>query len=107
MLLHDVADPFLEFAKLSLYSGYETLANISFGLFTASFIYFRDYLYPRHIILPILWLTTQHYYKYAIPTVASLVGLWILHLIWTYMIFQVIGKKNVDGKIGDVREDDD
>lgn len=31
-------------------------------------------------------LTTRYHYTYAIPTVASLVGLWVLHLIWSYMV---------------------
>lgn len=82
------------------------MANVFFIIFTAVFIFFRDYVFPRHIIYPILWLTTQHYYKYAVPTVASLVGLWVLHIIWTYMIFQVISRTILHGKIEDVREED-
>lgn len=81
------------------------MANLFFLVFAGVFIFFRDYVFPRHIILPILHMTTQHYYVYAIPTVASLVGLWVLHLIWTVMILQVIKRSMLDGKLADVREE--
>lgn len=81
------------------------MANLFFAMFTGVFIFFRDWLFPRHIIWPIIEMGMDNYYKYFYPTVGSLVGLWVLHLIWTYMIFQVI-KRTLQGKSGDVREED-
>lgn len=31
------------------------MANVCFVIFTGVFIFFRDYLFPRHIIYPILY----------------------------------------------------
>ncbi|PJF19336.1 hypothetical protein PSACC_00854 [Paramicrosporidium saccamoebae] len=50
MLLHDLSDPWMEAAKLFNYLDIQLGANICFSVFALSFVYLRDYVFPRHII---------------------------------------------------------
>jgi hypothetical protein len=43
LLLHDVADPFMEIGKMLLYTGNNTGADISFGIFALGEIRFLKY----------------------------------------------------------------
>lgn len=54
LLVHDVADPFMEVAKCALYKGYEGVANVMFGLFVLVFIMTRNIIYPFYIVSSIL-----------------------------------------------------
>ena len=49
-LLHDVNDIFLELAKMFRYARVETVPNIFFGLFLASWIVTRLALFPNWVI---------------------------------------------------------
>lgn len=86
MLLHDVADPIMEIAKISLYLGYEWLANIFFACFMVVFIVLRDFVYPRHIIWNTYLLLWENQYEFRHVTISCLVALWILHLFWTVLV---------------------
>lgn len=108
MVLHDFSDPWMEAAKLFNYLDMELGANLCFSFFALSFYYLRVYIFPRYII--------KATYDYARPTGSpnylvtfiSLVGLWVLHCIWSVMIYRVF-HVNVIQKTrqGDIREDDD
>ena len=50
MLLHDVADPWMEVSKIGLYTDNKWIPNIAFPIFTAVFIFTRNYLFPFHVI---------------------------------------------------------
>ena len=54
LLLHDIADPWMEIAKICFYNKLKTFSNIFFVIFASTFIYSRVYVYPRYIITPIM-----------------------------------------------------
>jgi len=51
MVLHDMADPWMEAAKLALYAGHQDLANVLFAIFAAVFAISRLYYYPKFVLL--------------------------------------------------------
>ncbi len=53
LILHDIADPLMEIAKLCFYNKLKILSNIFFVIFASTFIYTRVYIFPRYIIMPI------------------------------------------------------
>jgi len=89
MLLHDAADPLMELAKCSLYAGFEGAANAFFLLFASTFIYLRDYVYPRHIIWNTYLQLTANQVAFRLPTMACLVALWILHMFWSVLVHAI------------------
>jgi hypothetical protein len=54
LVLHDLADPFMEIAKAFLYCGRQNLADVFFGIFAFVFVFSRCVVFPRMIIYP-LW----------------------------------------------------
>jgi hypothetical protein len=48
--LHDLSDPFMEIAKITLYSGRPKAADVLFGLFALVFIVTRNIIYPFYVI---------------------------------------------------------
>lgn len=86
MILHDLADPIMELAKISLYLKYEMAANVIFAVFAATFIVLRDYIYPRYIIWNTNILLRDNDYQFREVTVGCLLALWVLHLFWTILV---------------------
>lgn len=89
MILHDIADPLLELAKLFNYMKQEVSANIVFFTFMCTFVYTRVYIFPKHII----YTAYRHSFLMDFPfikaTMTCFVCLWILHIIWSYMVHDV------------------
>ena len=93
--LHDISDPLMEFAKLLLYSGYQKVefrliqcADIFFGIFAATFVFTRNYIFPVYVINSIRKYAD---YEYQTKTIYTLffVALWILellHLYWAALV---------------------
>lgn len=50
MLLHDLADPLMELAKIALYLKQKALPEIFLVAFALVFVYSRVYVFPRYII---------------------------------------------------------
>jgi hypothetical protein len=48
--LHDLSDPFMEIAKITLYSGRAKAADVLFGIFAIVFIVTRNFIYPVYIV---------------------------------------------------------
>lgn len=108
MVLHDFSDPWMEAAKLFNYSAISWAANLCFVVFATSFVYLRVYIFPTYIISATYNYARPAGYPFYGVTFVSLVGLWVLHCIWTYMIWRVFYNSVVLGQMaGDVREDDD
>lgn len=108
MLLHDAADPFMELAKMFLYCGQETMANVSLAAFTGTFMYLRNWVFPRHIIWTIYNHQENHTYPYYKVTLASLCTLAVLHVYWAGLILRIGYNNFVAGQTtGDIREEDD
>lgn len=109
LLVHDCADILLEAAKGLKYSGPQKACDAIFGLFTLTWLITRLGLYPRIIystsieapqILPMY----PVYYIFN----SMLIALLILHLMWTYMILQIVIQTIKAGQMdGDVRSSSD
>ncbi|KAG5682487.1 hypothetical protein PVAND_011838 [Polypedilum vanderplanki] len=109
LIVHDFADIFLEAAKFLKYASLQKACDIVFGVFTVSWLVTRLGLYPRIIysstieapqILPMY----PVYYIFN----SLLIMLLVLHLIWTYMILQVVVQTIKAGQMeGDVRSSSD
>jgi hypothetical protein len=109
LIVHDFADIFLEAAKFFKYASLQKACDIVFGIFTVSWLVTRLGLFPRIIysstveapqILPMY----PVYYIFN----SLLIMLLVLHLIWTYMILQVVVQTIKAGQMeGDVRSSSD
>lgn len=86
MLLHDLADPLLEGAKLFNYTALKVLADSTLCVFAAVFAVTRLWIYPRYLLWPIVQ------YRGAVAgnaywvIVAWLVGLQVLHVYWMLLV---------------------
>lgn len=100
MVLHDVADPVLEVAKLCNYFGFRLAANVVFSVFAAVFIYTRNYLFPKKILL-VVWRARGKYYLVDL-FFALLASLEVIQLIWSAVIVRMALRINQIN--GDPRE---
>lgn len=111
MVTHDVADPFLELAKMANYAKKETLSTFFFVCFFLAFFLLRLVFYPGFVLqksyvdayyqMPVLpaWV----YYG----TNFFLFVLLILNISWAYMIGKVMVRKVCGENIKDSRSDDE
>jgi hypothetical protein len=108
MLLHDVADPWMELAKLANYTRFKFLADAAFVTFALVFVYTRVYMFPRYIIYASYRFCGLMDYPFVKVTLGCFAGLWILHVYWSFLIFKVFEENIVKGTLrGDVRENVD
>ena len=107
MLVCDVADIFLELAKLFHYSKKEMPATIAFLAFAVIWITTRLGVYPGWIMrsyivdAPKLANELPGYEAF----ISLLVALMILNLIWTYSILKVLCDVITDNPTKDVRSE--
>lgn len=106
MVLHDVCDPFMELAKLCLYSNLALPANIFFLTFAGLFVVSRCVIYPKFVVFP-LWSLE---YAYKIPGaycfLSMLYTILFMDIYWTFLIFRMIFEQILKGSLkADVRED--
>ncbi|XP_075242052.1 uncharacterized protein LOC142336945 [Convolutriloba macropyga] len=112
MLLMDIADPFLELGKICKYLEMETASLIAFVIFLVSFIFMRLVLYPMYAVYPCIMHTwelavdmNKYYLYYSIN--GFMLVLLGLNIYWAVLIVKVLVMKLKDGKMKDVRSDDD
>ena len=110
LLVHDCADIPLEAAKFLKYANLQKACDIVFGIFTVLWIVTRLGLFPRIIYSTsveapkILQTLYPVYYIFN----SLLIMLLVLHLVWTYMILQIVIQTIKVGKMdGDVRSSSD
>lgn len=111
LLYHDVADIFLEVAKLCKYAKYNKLADLFFVLFAIIFIISRLGFYAFHVV----YSTYSEAYEFMDPRFpaaqsfrALLLALLLLHGIWTYTILRMAVLMMRKGSVGeDMRSDVD
>lgn len=111
MLVHDLADPFLELAKMANYAKKEALSTLFFVCFFLAFFLLRLVFFP-------LFALKHSYVNAAVhlpmlpPGVywGSNVFLWlllVLNVMWAVMIGKVMVKKLCGENIRDSRSDDE
>jgi hypothetical protein len=111
MLLHDVADPWMEISKVGLYIDSKIIPYVAFTIFTIVFIFTRNWLFPRFLVYSVWYQMSNNdrvnetEYKYYLPTVISLSTLALLHVFWAVLILK-IAIMNLRGESrGDIREE--
>lgn len=111
LILHDISDVLFEIAKQLIYRRRETDANIVFALWVLSWIITRLIYFPLHVIRGAVWGTISVLGTF--PLVGALAvfifTLFILHIVWTFMIFAMIYRMMTGQaeRIRDTREDTD
>ncbi|KAJ3064258.1 Ceramide synthase 2 [Podochytrium sp. JEL0797] len=116
LLLHDVSDPLMEFAKCFVYAGQKQMADLFFGIFAVVFMVTRNYIFPMVIVFPIFSLSKYEdgeqmprgYGHYFYPIIVSGYILQALNFFWGYLILKMVGKVLVSGETpeGDIRDED-
>ena len=118
LLLHDMADIFLEIAKVFNYTSEgknnkwmkDYLVDPIFGVFAVTFFITRLVLYPRYILYSVL---IEGYEVFGCEWggcyyfVLLLVGLQLLHVFWFYLIARMIFKLMMGTMTKDERSDDE
>ncbi|KAL5007544.1 hypothetical protein ScPMuIL_016350 [Solemya velum] len=109
LALHDVADIWLQLAKLFTYFKYKRTSEVFFVIFIITWVISRLIFFPVRIIHSIF----VDLNKYILPVVSLyifkglLLTLQVLHFIWTYFIIKAVVKKSRQGDLTDVRSDTD
>ncbi|KAI8823641.1 TLC domain-containing protein [Fimicolochytrium jonesii] len=114
LFLHDMSDPFMELAKMALYTGRTKLADYLFGVFAMVFIITRNYIFPVYVIGSIFKYGGEgdHAILYGDFTVRDaatvcLCLLEVLHIFWSSLIVKMAYKALTTGAVGDDTRNDD
>ncbi|KAG5197941.1 hypothetical protein JEQ12_007631 [Ovis aries] len=107
MIVHDVADIWLESAKMFSYAGWKQTCNALFFIFSAVFLISRLIIFPFWIlyctlILPLHYL--QPFFSYIFLNLQLMV-LQVLNLYWSYLILKMLKRSIFTKSIRDVRSD--
>ncbi|XP_053398378.1 ceramide synthase 5-like [Mercenaria mercenaria] len=108
LLVHDASDPWVDLGKILVYSKKKRSSEIVFVIFVFVWLLSKDGIYPFILLNS----TTFEAYKYLPVTNYMLIFfnvflyiLMILHIMWTYNIFEVIVNKLRHGELKDVRSE--
>ncbi|OQV20706.1 Ceramide synthase 5 [Hypsibius exemplaris] len=112
LIIHDVADVFLEAAKLARYANKPKLCDAFFIVFAVVWIISRMFIYPYVVVYTALFEACQTvalegincfpaYYVFN----ALIICLQVLHFIWTWYIVRIAVKSIRTGKTDDNRSD--
>lgn len=105
MIIHDSANPFLEFAKLNLYAKNTVISNVFFVTFAFIFIILRLVVYPSIIILPAIYFTFCYHKMLLFSIITVLILLFIVNAIWARYIVKMAKEMLSNRKIDeDIRE---
>jgi len=104
LVLTDLADPFLEFAKVMKYIGFQKVTDYLFILFAVYFLITRVILYPYIIIYPVV--EYLDVLPYGIGFVILLGVLQLIFYFWSFLIL-AIGFNLAMGKGADDTRDEE
>ncbi|KAM5292932.1 ceramide synthase 3 [Ctenodactylus gundi] len=109
MIVHDVADIWLESAKMFSYAKWKQTCNILFLIFAAVFFITRFIIFPFWIlyctlILPLYYL--EPFFSYIFLNLQLLI-LQALHFYWGYLILKILKSFVFKQTIQDVRSDNE
>ncbi|KAG8516356.1 Ceramide synthase 3 [Galemys pyrenaicus] len=122
MIVHDVADIWLESAKMFSYAGWQQTCNILFFIFSIIFFISRFIIFPfwpvavtlpRLLVFRILYCTLIMPLHYLEPFFSyiflnlQLMILQVLHLYWGYLILKMLKRCIFTKNMQDVRSDDE
>lgn len=105
--VHYCVDWILDIGRALNYAKCKRTFNVLFCIHTITWIITRFIVFPR-IIYECMLFTYKTPYPVTIILSGMLAGLMILHIIWTYGLFQLIARSLKIGEIkGDVKSDSD
>merc|ERR1719187_831027 len=109
LMVHDLADHWMELAKLAKYAGYEKCCDIAFVMFCLTWTYSRIGIFPTWIIYSTTTEAAQLVQMFPVYYIFNflLSVLLILHIIWFYYTCKVAFKSLVSGKTDDSRSESD
>ncbi|XP_036699194.1 ceramide synthase 3 isoform X4 [Balaenoptera musculus] len=109
MILHDVADIWLESAKMFSYAGWKQTCNTLFFIFSIIFFISRLIIFPFWILYCTLILPLQYLEPFfsCIFLNLQLMVLQVLNLYWGYFILKMLKRCIFTKNIQDVRSDDE
>ena len=112
MLLSDVADPFLELAKILNYLKKETSSTLVFACFLVAFLGMRLFVYPLYAVYPATMYTFELSQRLNAEIVYYLVNgmlyvLFGLNVFWSVLILKVLLRKLAGNDLKDNRSDDE
>jgi len=100
MVIHDIADIFLEAAKMCKYTNYQRTCDVLFASFAVTWIVTRLGVYPTWILYSttieapqIVEMFPAYYIFNGLLSI-----LLVLHVIWTYFILKIVYKFMYSGK---------
>lgn len=110
LLVHDVSDIFLEFAKCLKYTGHDNAKNPAFGVFAVVFFISRLILHPWIVLYPVV--IRSRIFMEHVPlgrTWDVLLGtLQCMHVYWIYLILRMALRLAKEGDAArDIRSDDE
>lgn len=106
LILHDISDPLMEYAKICFYLKKQKHADIVFTLFASVFLILRCIFYPSIVILPaLLTATKNHLFCLIHLIILCLFLLFVINFVWCYYILKMAHSFYNKGTIkdGDIR----
>ncbi|XP_031568122.1 ceramide synthase 6-like [Actinia tenebrosa] len=108
VLVHDIADVFLEAAKVFNYAKLQKICDFLFAIFAISFFVSRLVLYPFWVVDSVWnsWDSVGYFCSWYL-FITLLLMLQVLHIFWGYSIFVVIVRILSGKNVKDVRSDNE
>lgn len=105
LILHDISDPLLEFAKVENYLGESLFSDVAFFVFVSVFIISRLLIYPRYILYQaFLRVQRENFTLISKVILIFLFTLQVMHIIWTGYIIKLLGKIISGKELSDPRD---
>ncbi|KAI5191997.1 very-long-chain ceramide synthase, partial [Nematocida minor] len=105
MLLHDISDPWMDSAKISVYLGYQSLGNVLFIIFAGMFIIPRIFIYLYMVLFPGYGFLWEFGSMLLVPIWGLLLGVFLLNSYWSVLIIRMAVEFIKKGKIEkDIRD---
>lgn len=101
LILHDVADVFMEAAKICKYARWQRACDALFAFFVVVWSVSRLFIFPFYILKSLIFESKLHFDTYPALNmlIAFLLVLQTLHVIWTCFIAKIVYRTVLAGKM--------
>lgn len=101
-IVHDCPDTLLEAARMLRYAKFNESSKYAFGLFAMISLITRLVMFPQIVYVTFVYLPI---YPGRLLCNTLLLGISCLHMYWTFLLFQAIGKLLTSEKVSSDRSD--